>query len=186
LDSSHPHKRVKLFAGIALEESVQRRLATLAERLRTRGFDARFDAAEKYHLTLAFLGWVDLPRVTDVKHALHAAAAGHEPFDLRLDRIGAFPHERRPRVVWIGSHKQPAAFRDLARSVRSVYEALGFEFKDDAVAHVTIARVKAAALPLPTVSAFNPIGVKVSRLTLFESLPAAGTTRYEVRASVPL
>lgn len=165
---------------------MRRRLATLAERLRRRGLDALFDAADKYHLTLAFLGWVDPPRVTEVTRALQTAATGHEPFDLRLDRIGAFPHERRPRVVWIGSYQQPAAFRNLARSVRSAYEALGFAFKDDAVAHVTIARVKAAVLPLPTLSAFNPIGVKVSRLTLFESLPAAGTTRYEVRASVPL
>lgn len=177
---------IRLFAGIALESAVKRRLAALAERLRARGFAARFEAADKYHLTLAFLGWVEPLRLDAILHALEAAVAAHQPFELRLDRLGAFPHERRPRVVWIGARQQPAAFRTLARAVRSAYEALGFEFKDDAVAHVTIARVQTAALPLPVISSFAPIAVKVTGVTLFASLPAPGTSRYEERAHVLL
>lgn len=179
-------KRIKLFAGIALESTVKRRLAALAERLRARGFAARFEAAEKYHLTLAFLGWVERVQLDAILQALEAAVVAQRPFELRLDRLGAFPHERRPRVVWVGARKQPAAFRTLAHAVRSTYEALGFEFKDDAVAHVTIARVKAPTLPLPMISSFAPIAVKVASVTLFQSLPAAGTTRYEERAHVLL
>jgi len=154
----------------------------LAERVKKRGFAARFEAAEKYHLTLAFLGWVESSQFETISQALHTAATGPQPFELRLDRIGAFPHERRPRVVWIGARKQSAAFRNLAMTVRSTYAALGFEFKEDAVAHVTIARVKNPALPLPTISSFAPIRIKIKELTLFQSLPGSETTRYEERA----
>ena len=179
-------KRVKLFAGIALEPEVKRKLAAIAERLRTRGLVARFEDMEKYHLTVAFLGWVDGTQVDLLTAALHSVASQQRAFALDFDRIGAFPHERRPRVVWIGSHEQPAAYRELASSLHLAYGELGFEFKDDAVAHVTIARVKEMRAPLPTISSFEPITVKVSALTLFESLPADRTTRYEVRAAARL
>jgi len=179
-------KRIKLFAGIALDERVQHKLFAVAERLRERGLNARFESVEKYHLTLAFLGWVEPDRLDVLASALQTAADGHAGFDLAFDRIGAFPHERRPRVIWIGCRKQPAAYARIARAVQSVYAALSFAFKDDPVAHVTIARVKAATDALPTISAFSPIGARVSSLTLFESLPAGATTRYEVRAQAPL
>ncbi|MBV9149411.1 MAG: RNA 2',3'-cyclic phosphodiesterase [Candidatus Eremiobacteraeota bacterium] len=179
-------KRIKLFAGIALEEGVQRKLAAIAERLRARGLVARFESAEKYHLTLAFLGWVDAAQVDALAAALKSAAAQHRPFALRFDRIGAFPHERKPRIVWIGAHQQPATYRELANSVHLSYGALGFAFKDDPVAHVTVARIKETRAPLPTLSSFAPIAVDVRALTLFESLPAGRTTRYEVRATAAL
>ncbi len=179
-------KKIKLFAGIALEEPVQRKLSEISERLRARGLDARFEGSDKYHLTLAFLGWVEPGQLPPLLGALQSVAAQYRPFALRLDRIGAFPHERRPRVVWIGSQKQPPTYRDLTRSLQSAYAGFGFEFKDDPVAHVTIARIKMARKPLPTISAFAPISIPVSTLTLFESLPEAGTTRYEVRACAPL
>ena len=49
-----------------------------------------------------------------------------------VDKIGAFPHERKPRVVWLGSHEQGRGFRDLSRDVQSAYEALGFTFAQEA------------------------------------------------------
>ncbi|MBV9277973.1 MAG: hypothetical protein JOZ97_07030, partial [Candidatus Eremiobacteraeota bacterium] len=107
-------------------------------------------------------------------------------FRLRFDRIAGFPHERRPRVVWIGCHKQPAAYGELTRSLQSAYAEFGFSFKDDPVAHVTIARIKEARRPLPSIDGFEPIDAGVNALTLFESLPAGGTTRYEARAQAPL
>ena len=165
---------------------MQRKIAAVAERVRERGLIARFESAEKYHLTLAFLGWVDAAQVDALTAALQLVASQRRPFALRFDRIGAFPHERRPRVVWIGSHQQPAAYRELAVSLHTAYGELGFEFKDDPVAHVTIARVKEMRAPLPTISSFESIAVRVSALTLFESLPAGRTTRYEVRAAAPL
>ena len=186
LETETPAKRVKLFAGVALEDHVQRKLSAIAERLRARGLIARFESAEKYHLTLAFLGWVEAAQVDALAAALRSVAAQHRSFALRFDRIGAFPHERRPRVVWIGAHKQPAAYRELANSLHRTYGELGFEFKDDPVAHVTIARIKEMRAPLPTISPFAPIAVNVGALTLFESLPAGPTTRYEVRAAAPL
>ncbi|MBV9402697.1 MAG: RNA 2',3'-cyclic phosphodiesterase [Candidatus Eremiobacteraeota bacterium] len=183
---SNHAKKIKLFAGIALERPVRLKLFKIAERLRARGLEARFEAPEKYHLTLAFLGWVESAQLEPLIDALQTVAAQSHWFLLNFDRIGAFPNERRPRVVWIGAHQQPADYRRLAESLHRAYARFGFEFKDDPVAHVTVARVKVARRPLLGVADFSPVAVKVSALTLFESLPAGGTTRYEVRTSAPL
>ena len=178
--------RPKLFVGIELDATARAKCASIAERLRASGLDGRFEAPAKFHITLAFLGWVDAKDVTEIDRAMHAASKAQPRFTLTLDRIGAFPHERRPRIVWIGSNDQGAAFRSLSQSLREVYAALGFAFDKHAVAHVTIARTKEPRAPLPMLDAIDPIPLHVKRVALFESLPDSTTTRYEVLSHASL
>jgi len=175
----------KFFVGVPLEDRERLICARIAERLADAGVAARFEAADKYHATLAFLGFIDEDRLDDLRHALDRAALGHAPFSLKLDRIGAFPHEGRPRVVWLGSRSQSKRFRELALGVRESYATLGFSFKDDIVAHVTLARIKGGAQTLPMLG-IAPANVRVDAVELFESMPAGRTTRYEVRHRVSL
>ncbi len=177
--------RFKLFAGIALGSRTRAQCASVAERLQKSGVPARFEAAEKLHITLAFLGWVDPPQVDPIRETLRGVAAGTAPFPLALDKLGAFPNERNPHVVWIGAREAGDAFRELARNVRSAYAQLGFPFEKPAVAHVTIARIKEPRAHVPLVE-FAPIRFEITALTLFESLPDARTTRYEVRDQAEL
>jgi 2'-5' RNA ligase len=178
-------KRIKLFAGIELTPTVRKACAAIADRLRASGLNARFEAAEKLHITLAFLGWVDPEASAEISEALKRAAQSCAPFDLSLDKLGAFPHERKPRVVWVGASEQGEPFRDLSRAAREEFETLGFSFDKEPVAHVTIARVKGGVAHLPVLD-IKPMKMRVTGLTLFESIPAAGTTRYEARARFPL
>lgn len=172
--------RPKLFAGIELDKRVRTQCASVAARLAAQGVDARFEPAEKLHITLAFLGWVEPEQVEPIREALRAAANAAPPFTLSLERLGAFPHERRPKIVWIGSQDQGAPYRRLAYGARAAFEPLGFSFDKDAVAHVTIARVKGGRAHVPMLD-IPPMHVHVTEIVLFESLPANGTTRYEVR-----
>lgn len=176
-------RRRRLFAGIELDDASRSACAAAARLLQRTGFIAKYEAPEKMHVTLAFLGYVDAARVAAMQEALAARASQFAPFAVSLDKLGAFPHERRPRVVFVGSRAQGAAFRTLADGLRDAYRELGFTFGDDAVAHVTIARVKESKRPLPRVD-FAAIQMPMQSLTLFESLPdpANRTTRYETIA----
>jgi 2'-5' RNA ligase len=153
--------------------------------LRGAGLNARFEPPEKLHITLAFLGWVEPESIEAIRGALARAAHDAEMFDMTLDKLGTFPHERKPRVVWIGASEQGAALRELSRSVRANYETLGFAFEKNAVAHVTIARVKGGDAHVPVLDV-KPMQLTVRDLTLFETVPAGPTTHYEVRARYPL
>jgi 2'-5' RNA ligase len=132
-------------------------------------------------VTLAFLGNVDRPRWSEVVAALPEAAAQCFPFCISLDKLGAFPHERKPRVVYAGAREQGAGFRALANAVRKAYRQRGFEFADDSVAHVTLARVKQPLRPLPLVE-IAAIQLRCTSLSLFESIfdKEKNTSRYEV------
>jgi RNA 2',3'-cyclic 3'-phosphodiesterase len=175
-----PRKR-RLFVGIALDDGARRACAAASEALRKTGFIARYETVEKLHVTLAFLGFTEPSRFGEMAAALTASARRSKPFWVKLDKLGAFPHERRPRVVYVGAREQGAQFRELAANVRGVYAELGFEFDNDPVAHVTIARVKESKRALPLVE-FAPVTLQIAALTLFESLPdpVNKTSRYEI------
>lgn len=177
--------RPKLFAGIELDERVRRYCAEISARLRANGLDGRFDEASKFHITLAFLGWVDPEQLAAIRDRLGSVAEAVPPFTLTLDKIGAFPNERRPKVVWIGARDQGAAFRRLAYTARSAYEQLGFTFDKDAVAHVTLARSKGGHAHLPMLDV-RPMHLHVTQIVLFESIPNGNTTRYETISRAPL
>jgi RNA 2',3'-cyclic 3'-phosphodiesterase len=180
IDNHAPRKR-RLFVGIALDEHARTACAAVAQELRESGFSAKYEAPAKLHVTLAFLGFVDSGRIDTIAAELTSCAARSSPFEVRLDKLGAFPHERRPRVVYVGARQQGASFRALAADLRDRYAALGFEFKNDAVAHVTIARTKASKRTLPLIE-FSPFLLRIASLVLFESLPdpANKTSRYVV------
>lgn len=172
---------MRLFAGIDLDRTTRDACVHVQDRLRAASFDGRYEPREKLHVTLAFLGRVDEAHLADVEGILDDVAAHHSGFQLTLDKLGAFPHERRPRIAFVGSRSQGAAFRNLATALRERYAAMGFSFEDDVVAHVTIARVKGgSARPLPLLE-IAPMRLRVAQLTLFESLRDKQTTRYVVR-----
>jgi RNA 2',3'-cyclic 3'-phosphodiesterase len=180
-------KKRRLFAGIRVDDATRDACAAVCAQLQRTGFVARYEAPEKLHLTLAFLGNVAQSEYDASVAALETAAAGHAPLEVAFDKIGGFPHERKPRVVYIGAREAGAAFRALAKSVREAYAALGFAFQYDPVAHITIMRVKKPRRPLPAVE-FAPIVLRASSLSLFESIfdGRAKTSRYEVRRNVIL
>ncbi len=179
--------RRRLFAGIALDDVARAACAAAGAQLQRIGLAARYEAPEKLHVTLAFLGNVPQSQYQTVVDALERAASQSASLTVTLDKFAAFPHERKPRVVFIGAREQGAAFRELAQNVRALYCELGFPFRGDPVAHVTIARVTDPRGPLPAVE-FAPIALRVNSLTLFESIfdPEAKTTRYEVRRRATL
>lgn len=107
------------------------------------GLRVRWQPPENLHLTVAFLGSVDEAAVPDCAARVAACAARSARFDLDTARLGAFPSERRPSVIWLGIQAQPpealaSLQRDIARSFRHVRED-GRSFR----AHITLGRVNA-------------------------------------------
>lgn len=172
---------LRLFVAVDLDEPARDVIADGIERLCVAGLNVRFQPREKWHLTLAFLGATAQAQYAGVLDALRAAAAQCAPFTLTLDTLGAFPNTTRPRVVWIGGSTSQPPYAACARAVRTALAGLGFEFKDDAVPHVTLCRLKNASQPLPPVTISAPTTVAIDHLTLYQSLPDGRTTRYAVR-----
>lgn len=178
---------MRLFAGIELDEATRAACAAVIEELTRSGFAARFEGLDKLHVTLAFLGNVEAERHAEIVRVMEEAASATAPFDVPLDKVGAFPHERKPRIAYVGAREQGREYRTLSARLRGGYAELGFTFKDDPVAHVTVARVKDPRRPLPLVGVV-PVRLPVRALSLFESVhdKEKNTSRYVVSATCEL
>jgi 2'-5' RNA ligase len=177
---------LRLFAGIEIDDAVRTLALDAIARLQTSALPARFERPEKMHLTLAFLGRTPSGKLSAVEEALANAAAAQARFSLTFDRVGAFPNERRPRVLWLGCSRVDGKFEACARGVRSAFATLGYEFDADAVAHVTLCRARPPLEGTPQLQIDQGARLDVEHLTLFESIPEGRTTRYEIRARAPL
>lgn len=97
--------KVRLFAAVELPVDVTAALLTAVAPLRPRFRSLRWTDPDGWHLTLAFLGWVDVDLVDDVEGALTAAARRVEPFPLALTgTAGSF----RSGALWAAVAEQPA------------------------------------------------------------------------------
>lgn len=146
---------------------------------------ARWVPPQNIHLTLAFLGWVDEGRISEISGAIGSAVADHVDFRVRLGELGAFPTLRRARVIWAGLDDPTHGTSALADSVAGALEPLGFEREARAFApHLTIARFKVPR-PVTLDATPEPIAFPVERISLFESHLRRPAPVYEELATFP-
>ena len=168
----------RLFAAVELPEPAHERVATVAARLSRAGWRAKWVAAEGVHVTLKFYGNVGVERLDELNLALAGAARLQRPFELEVAAPGAFPNQRRPRVLWLGLGGELAALGRLAEAVEQRSAALGFPPEERPFRpHITVARVRPEqqetitdpAARLAELASLPPIPFRVDHFALFRS-----------------
>ena len=177
----------RLFIAIPLDEGVTDNLARVDTAANLRG--ARWVPAENMHLTLAFLGDVDPPRLPELEEALFTASAEVlEPLRLRVQGIGAFPDELAVRTLWAGLDGDVPQLIELRKRVTQELKLRGFDFDQRRFRpHITLARLRQAQpMPerLPRLQQFGEL--VIDELQLVESHLHSTGARYVVRSDVPL
>jgi 2'-5' RNA ligase len=140
---------------------------------------------ENIHCTLSFLGRVEDARVLDVSSAIGGAVTDLVDFPTHLETLGAFPSQKRARVVWVGLADQAGGIASVADAVQGSLERLGFEREKRAFTpHLTLARLKTPrAVDLSY--DLEPVRFQVDRVTLFQSTRGRPNARYEALATFP-
>lgn len=187
----------RLFIAVEPPPPVRRRLAAIqAEMKRLAGRnadDVRWVGPDNLHVTLQFLGSVPEERVEDVKAALAGAAAEIAPLHLELRGAGAFPHGRKPRVLWAGLSGDVDRLTALAASIGNALAPLGFPPEDRPFSpHVTLGRSREprgaprlAAAIAGTASVSGPAW-RVVEVDLVQSHLSPAGARYETIARAAL
>ncbi|MGD0750183.1 MAG: RNA 2',3'-cyclic phosphodiesterase [Anaerolineales bacterium] len=105
----------------------------------------RWVAPHNVHLTLKFLGDVSPANLERLADTLKEEAASHKMFTVSVGGLGAFPTQRRARVIWIGL-EAPPALESLQRCVDAATVQLGYPREDRPFSpHLTIGRVAQTA-----------------------------------------
>lgn len=124
----------RLFVALDLPEDITRALTTFKASLH----DVRWYWPEQMHLTLKFIGNVDDLQMERIQEELAEIRAGF--FSLEFDRLGYFPPDRHPKVLWAGVKKsEPLIY--LQGLVENAARHAGVETDDRPyVPHITIGK----------------------------------------------
>jgi len=141
-------------------------------------WEGRRTRAETLHLTLVFLGAVDVSRLNALREL--AAQIRAEAFTLHLDQAGCWGHNR---VGWLGAGETPPALAILLADLENRLESSLFRFDKRAfVPHITLLR-KARCAEVP---ACRPVEWPVHRFVLVESQSTDSGVQYQIVGEWPL
>jgi 2'-5' RNA ligase len=132
---------MRLFIAVELPDEVRQVLKSGLGALKRDLPAVRWVRPEGMHLTLKFLGEQPPELVEGFDRSLPEALARLTPVDVQLGGGGFFPHERRPRVAWVGGEAPgldgwAAAIEGAAAELGVAREARPFSL------HLTLARLE--------------------------------------------
>lgn len=183
----------RLFIGVGVNSEKQKDLIEVCRKLKVssskKELEMKWAPPENWHITVKFLGDVDITLIDELQTAMQSAAEKIQPAKLRASGIGAFPEERHARVIWAGVAKSQALL-DLQTEVESECLRLGFAVDlRDFNPHITVARLRNAVSVREMISPFvrkTFSDVELNELVLFESRQNGPFTTYTPLFRVPL
>ncbi|MGB2869311.1 MAG: RNA 2',3'-cyclic phosphodiesterase [Bacteroidota bacterium] len=182
--------KIRCFIALPTSEEVRKQIAAVQRRLVETQAEVKWDAPEKFHITLKFLGNVETSVADLLGEALEHRVSSIPPFDIEYANTGAFPNELHPNVLWIGAHADENILR-VNTLVEDVCSEFGFTKEQRSFhPHITLGRVKGGrnlrrlTEELKSIT-FEPIRSRCSHILLVKSdLKPTGSV-YTTLKSIP-
>jgi RNA 2',3'-cyclic 3'-phosphodiesterase len=177
---------MRLFTAIGLPASVAGPLVEAARKLLPAARSAariRWTVAANMHLTLSFLGSVDVARLEAIRQTL-ASVVGPR-FRVTLQGAGLFAHAG----VLLAKVEPSPALLALAEQVAASLEAVGIPRETRPYQpHITLARSKGLISLAPSVAGHPAIhqSFEAEEFRLYESVTRPEGAHYEVLSAYPL
>ncbi len=181
---------MRLFIGIPLASATAHELAGVVNQLRSQTPEyadtLRWSAPESWHITLQFLGSSAPQQYECISNRL--GERRHSAFEIQLGALDTFD---RTGVLFVDVRVTPQLLA-LQQSVIAATVPCGFTPEDRPYRpHITLARRKGRTggrklrnlklqIQPPKLSSFT-----AETLILYESIPAPGGSRYEIREQFP-
>jgi 2'-5' RNA ligase len=179
-------RALRLFIALEIPEPIRELVEAAVADLRERHPRARWVPRQNQHVTVKFLG-ATWPRLVDwVTEAIQDVALASPPFRTRVGGLGAFPNERRARVLWAGLDDPMGVLTQIAAALDAALEREFTPEKRAFTPHLTVARFDP-----PTTIGDIPTPVRsdefaVDRLILFRSQLRRPAPVYEPVATFAL
>ena len=135
---------IRSFVAIELPAELKNRIRSYQQELKSFTRHVRWVNPDSLHITLKFLGERDKELIERVRQNLLTVQDGFAPFKATVNRFGAFPGKRNPRVFWLGVKSDPLeSMIELFHFLENNLHGLGFQKETRRFApHLTLARVK--------------------------------------------
>ena len=136
---------IRSFLAIELSETIRRKIEEVQKELKLFHADVRWVNPQNIHLTLKFFGNIDESRIDPIIESLEGLLRATFPFPLSIYGMGAFPHFKNPRVIWMGLKEGREILEGLQKGVDGELKKIGFEQEErEFHPHLTIGRARSS------------------------------------------
>ena len=171
---------MRLFVGIDLPTDVKQTLLVFQSELRHLGVDGFWKSLDNFHITLEFLGELEIDRVSVLTEILTEVASEYKPFELTIGGLGAFPSLKRAHTLWTAVRGNLTELNRLKHDLHHKLKSRGFELDERQFKpHITLAsRPKLENSDLYVVETKILGQYMVDEVVLFESRAIGGKRVY--------
>ncbi len=136
---------IRSFLAIELPEPIQKKITEVQGDLKSSRADVRWVNPGKIHLTLKFFGNIEESRIDPIVKSIEDPIRTTRTFHLRMRGMGAFPHLKNPRVIWMGLVDEKEVLVSFQRQLEIELEKMGFEREGRPFRpHLTLGRVNSS------------------------------------------
>lgn len=177
-------EQIRAFVALELPENAIKFLDEIAAVLKQSRADIRWTRIASIHVTLKFLGNIEVSRISDVEQAIEPVFGSQTPFVSAISGLGVFPNLMRPRVIWAGLDDSLGHLGRMAGLIDSALDNLGFERETRPYnPHLTLGRTKSDKGKDTLVDLIRNLECKgpsfeLDRATLFQSILGQNGPRY--------
>jgi 2'-5' RNA ligase len=124
---------------------ILRKIEEVQGDLRSTHADVRWMNPEKIHITLTFFGNIEESRIDPIFKSIEEPVRNTLPFPLKAIGVGAFPHLRNPRVIWMGLVDGKEVLTSFQKQIEIQLEKIGFQPENRSFhPHLTLGRMKSS------------------------------------------
>jgi 2'-5' RNA ligase len=136
---------IRSFLAIEIPRTILKKIEEVQEDLKSSRADVRWVNPEKIHFTLKFFGNIDESRIDPIVKSIERSTQTISPFSLKVRGVGAFPHLKNPRVIWMGLVDGKEVLVSFQKQLEKELEKIGFEPEERAFhPHLTLGRMKSS------------------------------------------
>jgi 2'-5' RNA ligase len=178
--------KIRSFLAFELPLEIESVVTRISDELKRSSLNAKWVKPGNVHLTVVFMGDVEMGEIPAIKEEIGEACLTYGAFDISLKGLGCFPHMRKPRVIWVGVDgdlERVSSFRDALQE-----RLIPFGVKEEKrrfKPHLTLGRFRkpkrTSSEELELLSRYRDVTSPVCSLTelvLFRSELEPGGARY--------
>lgn len=171
---------MRLFVGVDLPTEIKQTLLKFQSELRHLGVNGSWKLLDSLHITLEFLGELELDKILGLTETLTKVASNYRPFGLTIGGIGAFPSFKQPHTLWTAVSGSLTELNRLRQDLHHELKIKGFKLDERQFKpHITLAsRPKLDNIDFSLVSTKILGGYMVAEVVLFESSAIDGKRVY--------
>ena len=163
---------IRSFIAVEIPEQVRSDITRMINKFARQDFSVKWVKHDNLHITLLFLGDIDNEFLQNSIKTLTDIALKEKSFEMSLKKLGAFPNNHLPRVIWIGTETGKTELITLQKAVEDSFTAIGYKpEKRKFDPHLTIGRVRERISIADKIFAteYESLTFKIESLVLFKS-----------------